>query len=103
APLRNPSTTSKLPSPGSQPVVSTDAGTPTDRTVAQTWSLTGLGAPTTQSTPVSGTVSPIAGGGTGLALYTQVRAAAAPVTLFKGTPNELKIEALSPLLFTVAA
>jgi hypothetical protein len=70
-----------------QPLLASDVGAPTDRTMAQSKSLTYL-------TPN--------GDGT-FGLVSETRQTLAPVTLFKGTPNELTIEVLGEFVFRAVA
>lgn len=70
-----------------QPLLAADVGEPIDRTVSQSKSFTYLAAN---------------GDGT-YGLVTETRQTLAPVTLFKGTPNELTIEVLGEFVFRAVA
>lgn len=70
-----------------EPLVAADAGDPIDRTVSQSKSFTYL----------------VANGDGTFGLATETRQTLAPVTLFKGTPNELTIEVLGEFVFRAVA
>jgi hypothetical protein len=70
-----------------QPLLAADVGDPVDRTVSQSKSFTYLAAN---------------GDGT-FGLVSETRQTLAPVTLFKGTPNELTIEVLGEFVFRAVA
>src|SRR5205807_1407922 len=77
-------TAAKLGDPNSQPVVATTGGQPTNRIVGTTRSFTHL----------------VPNGDGSFALVSEVHETIAPVTLFKGTANQLTIEVLGEGILT---